>query len=114
MLTHLQGDHVLSHTLKQCQEAALCIEPGVSLQFLALRLHGFDDSGYAKLMIPFHTIEGPNDKVHNAEVKAAFCWILRHQHFSRHPAAVLLGVYAKHSCVVLYLSMCSVVKTQDK
>lgn len=94
MLTDLQGDHVLSHTLKECQEAALCIEPGVSFQLLALRLHGFDDSGYAKLIVPFHTIESSNDKVHNAEVKAAFCWVLHHQHLLRHPG-LLLCVYVK-------------------
>jgi len=106
MLTHLQGDHVLSHTLKQCQEAALCIEPGVSFQLLALRLHGFDDSGYAKLIVPFHTVEGPNDKVHNAEVKAAFCWVLHQQHLSRHSAALLLCVCVPNTGVHFCISAC--------
>ena len=73
---YLEVDHVLGHPLKKCQNAALCIEPGVSLQLSALRLHGLDDSGYAKLVVAFHTVQGPNDQVHNAEVKAAFAWIL--------------------------------------
>ena len=73
---YLEVDHVLGHPLKQRQNATLCIEPGVSLQLSAFRLHGLDDSGYAKLVVAFHTVQGPNDQVHNAEVKAALAWIL--------------------------------------
>lgn len=54
--TNLECNHVFHHSLKQGQKAALGIEPGISLQLLALWLHRLDDSGDAKLIVAFHTV----------------------------------------------------------
>lgn len=82
-VAHLESDHVLGYALKQCQKAALSVEPGVGLQLLALRLHRFDDPGYAKLVVAFHAVQGTNDQVHNAEMKAAPGWVLQEPNSQR-------------------------------
>ena len=74
---HLEINHVFSHPLKQGQKTPFCIEPGVRFQLLALRLHRLDDPGYAKFIIPFHTVQCSYHQVDNAEMEAVFGWVLQ-------------------------------------
>ena len=47
----LQRDHVLGEALNEREEAALGVEPGVSLQLLVVRLEALDDAADAKLVV---------------------------------------------------------------
>ena len=76
--TNLKADHVFSHSLEQGQKTALGIEPGISLQLLALWLHRLDDSGYAELIVAFHTVKCANDQIDNAEMETALVGVLQH------------------------------------
>ena len=70
------ADHVLGQVLDQWQKATFGVKPSVSAQFFVVRFQGFDDPWNAEFVVAFGAVQGPDDKVDNAEVKDFFVRIL--------------------------------------
>ena len=69
----LEAILTLDNLLNERKEAALRVIPGVCSQLLIHRIEWFDDEANAEVEVVLRTVEGPNDKVYDAEVKACLC-----------------------------------------
>mmetsp|Transcript_13709 Transcript_13709/g.29453 ORF Transcript_13709/g.29453 Transcript_13709/m.29453 type:complete len:269 (-) Transcript_13709:1246-2052(-) len=91
-----EHDHVLGQVLNQCDEAALRIEPGVSLQLLVVGLQALDDAADAKLIVALCTVQCSDDQVNDAEVEALLA-----RHNGLGPLLLLLHLAHQLLCLLI-------------